>query len=235
VSPFGACTSAAQCGAGAKCYRGRCFQVGCESNSDCVFPDFAQKKLTPGRCVSFSDTDQRCYPYCVGLNDTSCPSGSACEAFNSGTYGFCELKAACQACTGGTCSSGASCLGRRCDGLLGCFPNEDPYCDSIGGKDLPSVCNFDECPSASTVCGAQSACIPGAGDVNPARCLQKCAADTDCVESRAFGDLTAICITLDPVGSFCLPKCTAVGDTTCPTGTKCTADTERVGAFFCDY
>lgn len=234
VVNFGVCTSASQCGPGAKCLRGRCFVMGCTKNDDCVIPDLAGKTVQVGRCVTFGDEPSRCYQGCTSASDTSCPSGTFCESFANGNYGYCEVPTTCQSCAASACPAGAGCYRRLCDGLLGCYPDADPYCSTIGGQPVPQVCNYGPCTSGANQCGSQSSCVTNVGEVN-GRCLQSCTTAGECSAPDAlWGDHDALCVNFTGVGSRCMPKCTGTSDMTCPTGTSCVGPTSASN-YYCDY
>lgn len=217
------CQTSAQCQAGASCYRGRCLQT-CSADTDCFFPDVAHKKVVAGSCLEDPDSVFRCYPSCASAADTSCPDGTTCLRFSNGAYGYCELYNVCQTCSaGGACPSGSECGRRACDGLAGCFPDVDRVCNLIGNRATPSVCNFGTCKENND-CGAESKCL--SFDEVDYRCLQLCTNSNDCATNTThWGNSQASCISWasTPPVSYCLPKCSGSGDTSCPVGSTCTA------------
>jgi len=220
---FTLCTSTSQCAAGSDCMYGRSFQA-CPTPSsqvdpNCILPDFTNKKLLPGLCLNDpSNNDKRCYPKCASALDPVCTKGTACYAFDSGNFGYCDNYSACVVCsdTGG-CPTDSTCRTRHCDGLRGCAPKYNPgyqYCDTINGVSTPNDCNLEVCVTKDD-CGAQSECLGFSPNTTVFRCLQSCTTAADCA-ALSWGTSTATCVSTGATyGLRCFAECTATSD--CPT------------------
>lgn len=220
----GACVD--DCGLGAVCLRGACFQVTCPSQTCTDGEACVDGACVDRRCAGLSCPDSTvcvrgaCYSRACG--PTTCPADSVCDV-----AGCVEA-----ACVGVTCGPGTACRNGECSACLDGFVARDGGCalpgrpgeGCGGGADCASgVCAggrycltpcIGQCEGCSEegLCRSlprghpgEPSCFPGRCGGDRLACIEDCLDDGDCA-TGAFCDRagpTPRCLPRFSLGSAC--------------------------------